>query len=137
MAQIQFAAHLLSTQSATEEIEQPSKYNQVHTIVQINMSSTWNPDEVLGLSSTSVRVSTKLTRTCVVHRNEQQWSRRNGFDVVERVTVHELQVAGDSTSSRDVWSRPWWCEFTAGRTVEVVKFAVDCGGRVGDLQRCA
>jgi hypothetical protein len=58
-------------------------------------------------------------------RNEQQRSRRDRLNVIERVEVHEFDVARKCRMRGELGRSAFRSEFTAWRAVEVVKLTLN------------
>ena len=68
--------------------------DQVHAVIQINMARARHEDQLLRLRRALIRVLAELAGVRLIARDEQQRTRRDRLDVVERVKVREFDVAG-------------------------------------------
>src|SRR5690606_38407394 len=85
------------------------------------------------LASQAISLFTELARVSIFPGDEQHWARRYGLDIVERIEVHELSVAGQGGVSGQQWRLPFGSELAARRAVEVVELAFDSIGFVRQL----
>lgn len=85
-----------------EELKQPRERNQIHAIIQISMTNTRNPDNFLRFRSARIRIGAEFAGVSNIASNEQYRSWRNSFAVVERVEVHELDVASCRACGCDI-----------------------------------
>ncbi|MNQ67343.1 hypothetical protein D3C85_818620 [compost metagenome] len=51
--------------------------------------------------------------------NEQQWARRDGLDVIERIEIHELHVAGQRRHGGCLWRCACRSDLTSWGAIEV------------------
>ena len=86
--------------------------------------------QFLRLGRAPVGVLAELARVRLVARDEQHRTRRDRLDVIERVEVHELDVAGQRRVRRQLRRSALGRELAPRRAVEVVELALD-GVRVG------
>ncbi len=104
------------------------KGDKVHPVVQIDMSRVGNDVEFLWLGCTLVGVFAELPRMCIVTRDEQHGTRRNRFNVIERVEVHEFDAAGKRRVRRQFRRRTLGGVFAPGSAVEVIKLTLNSSG---------
>src|SRR5215207_335605 len=109
----------------TEEALQLVERDQVHTIIQIYVPSVRHDVELLRLGGELVGILAELAGMSLVTRNEQHGTRRDRLDVVERVEVHELDVAGQGRMGGELRRLAFGSELTSGRAVEVIKLTLD------------
>lgn len=103
--------------------------DKVHPVVQINMSGVRNDVEFLWLGCALVGVFAKLPGMRIVTRDEQHGTRRDRLNVIERVKVHEFDIAGKRRVRCKFRRRTFGDMFASRSAVEVVKLTLD-GGRV-------
>lgn len=108
-----------------EEAAKFVKGNKLHTVVEIDVAGTRDPDQLLGLGSTPVGILAELARVSLVTGDEEQGTGRDGVDVIEGVEVEELYLARARRVSRGVGQSTGGCHLTAGGAVEVVELLLN------------
>src|SRR4051794_23191524 len=119
----------ISPQIVLEERSQLVEWDQVHPVIEIDMSGARDDQEFLGLTGKPVGLFAELPAMRNLPRDEQHRARRDRLDVVERVEVHELDVARQRRMRSGVRA------VTSGRAVEVIELAINRGRLVGELFR--
>ena len=87
------------------------------------MASPRNDQKLFRLGGKLIGLLTELSGMSVLSRDEKHGTGRDGLDVLERVEVHELYVAGQGRMSCGVGAVP------AGSSVEIVELSLH-GGRI-------
>lgn len=75
--------------------------DQVHAIVEIDVTGAADPDQFLRLGRPLVGILAELARVRLIAGDEEHRTRRDRLDVVERVEIHELDVAGQRRVRRE------------------------------------
>ena len=76
-----------------EETGEFRERNEVHAIIKIHMPGARNDKEFFGLSGLLVGVFAEFPGMGLFSGDEEQGARRYGFDIVERIEIHEFHVA--------------------------------------------
>src|SRR5215208_50941 len=121
----------------TEERLELVERDQAHSIVEIDVPSTGYADDLFGLGGTLVRVLAELVRVSLIARDEEHRARRDRFDVIERVEVHEFDVAGQRWMRRQLGRTACRRELAAGRAIEIVELTLDGSGVGRQPMHCA
>lgn len=120
-----------------EELRKLIKRNELNPIIKVDVTSSRDPNQLLRLGSTLIRVLAKLTRVRLIARDEQQRAGRDGLNVIEGVEVHKLRHARESRVRDGLECRALGNELRTRRAVEVEELALDVR-RVGrELVVCA
>ena len=85
------------------------------------MAGAGNDEKLLRFGCQLVGVFAELPGMCAFTRDEKHRTRRNRLDVIERVEIHELDVAGKRRVRCKFWRRAFRSEFASGGAVEVKK----------------
>ena len=117
-------------QMLVEERVQLVPGDELDPVIQVDVPGTWHDQQFLGLGRPPVGVFTELARVRLLARDEQHGARRYRLDVVKRVKVHELDVAGQRRVRRPFARRPCRREFAARGAIKVVELALN-GMRIG------
>src|SRR6516162_2837089 len=84
---------LVVLQVVPEELGQFIERDEVYPIVKIHVASARNDEQFFGLAGQPVSLFAELSGMGGLAGDEKHRTRGNGLDVVERVKVHELDVA--------------------------------------------
>src|SRR3954449_2855175 len=119
----------ISPQIVLEERSQLVEWDQVHPVVEIDMSGARDDHKFLWLTGKPVGLFAELPAMRVPASDEQHRTRRDRLDVIKRIEVHELHVAGERRMGRGVRA------VASGRAVEVIELAINRGRLVVQLFR--
>src|SRR3954451_9055408 len=78
-----------------EEGRQLIERDDVHAVVEVDVPRVRDDEQLLRLGGEPVGVLAELDGMGLLARDEQERAGRNRLDVVERIEVHELDVAGE------------------------------------------
>ena len=101
------------------------KGDQFGFIVQIHMAGPFHIIQFLGSLGPAVGVFAEFSGVGLITGDEQQGTGRNGLDILERIEVHELHIAGVGGMGGGVHILPFACCRTPGGPVEIVEFLLD------------
>lgn len=89
------------------------------------MAGPFHIIEFLGSLGPAVGVFAEFSGVGLITGDEQQGTGRNGLDILERIEVHELHIAGVGGMGGGVHILPFACCRTPGGPVEIVEFLLD------------
>src|SRR3954466_5617741 len=76
-----------------EELRQSVEGDEVHAVVKVDVPRVRDDEQLLRLGGELVGVLAELDGMCLLARDEHQRTRRNRLDVVERIEIHEFDIA--------------------------------------------
>ena len=103
----------------------PVERNEIHSVIEIHVAGAGNKDKFLWLGRPLVGIFAEFPGVSMVaadeeHRIEEKLSR-----FIERVEVHELDVAGQRRLCGELRRAVYGRVFTARRAVEVIELTLD------------
>src|SRR3954447_24592209 len=115
----------LSLQVLSEEGRQLIERDKVHAVVEVDVPGVRDDEQFLRLGGELVGVFAELDGMGLLARDEEQRAGRNRLDVVERIEVHELDVAGQGRMRREFGRAALRSELAARRAIEVVELPLN------------
>ena len=77
-----------------EKRRQLVERDELHAVIEVDVAGVRDDDQFLRLAGELVGVFAELEGMGLIAGDEEQRAGRNRLDVVERIEVHELDVAG-------------------------------------------
>src|SRR4051794_33115509 len=114
-----------SLQVVSEERRQLIERDDVHAVVEVDVPRVRDDEQLFRLGGELVGVLAELDGMGLLARDEEQRAGRNRLDVVERIEVHELDVAGQGRMRGQLGRAAFGRELAARRAIEVVELPLD------------
>lgn len=118
-------ARLLHFKALFEEARDFLERDEIRAVVKIHVTGARNDHELLRLSGEPVGIFGKFDRVCVFTRHKEHRPRRNRFDVVEGVEIHDFHVAREGRMG---------CEIFRGRGGRELSAFNGQAGKVWDVR---
>jgi hypothetical protein len=111
-------SHIALFQIFAEKGREFVKGDVVQSVVQIHMTGAGNDVEFFGLGGQFVGVFAEFSGMSFFTRDEKHGTRRDRLDVIERVKIHEFDVAGKRRVRCKYWRQTFGSEFTSWSAVK-------------------